>query len=46
MTNVLDYGRAIVFGTGGASLAVQYALMEMDFEEIILVSENHICSAT
>jgi shikimate dehydrogenase len=33
-------GRAIIFGTGGASLAVQYALMEMDFEEIIIVSRS------
>jgi len=39
-SDLLDYGRAIVFGTGGASLAVQYALMEMDFEEIILVSRS------
>lgn len=38
--DMMDYGRAIVFGTGGASLAVQYALMEMDFEEIILVSRS------
>jgi len=38
--DVLDHGRAIVFGTGGASLAVQYALMEMGFEEIILVSRK------
>jgi len=37
---MLDHGRAIVFGTGGASLAVQYALMEMGIEEIILVSRN------
>ena len=37
---MLDQGRAVVFGTGGASLAVQYALMEMGFEEIILVSRN------
>lgn len=36
----LERGRAIIFGTGGASLAVQYALMEMDFEEIILVSRS------
>ncbi|WP_340103005.1 shikimate dehydrogenase [Rhodohalobacter sp. 8-1] len=38
--NSLERGRAIIFGTGGASLAVQYALMEMDFEEIILVSRS------
>lgn len=36
----LDRGRAIVFGTGGSSLAVQYALREMDYEEIILVSRS------
>jgi len=39
-SNSLDYGRAIVFGTGGASLAVQYALWDMGFEEIILVSRS------
>lgn len=38
--DLLDYGRAVVFGTGGASLAVQYALMEMGFEEVILVSRS------
>lgn len=38
--NRLERGRAIIFGTGGASLAVQYALMEMDFEEIVLVSRT------
>lgn len=38
--DLLDYGRAIVFGTGGASLAVQYALMQLGFEEIILVSRS------
>lgn len=38
--NRMERGRAIIFGTGGASLAVQYALMEMDFEEIILVSRT------
>ncbi len=36
----LDYGRAILFGTGGASLAVQYALEEQGFEEIIIVSRT------
>lgn len=36
----LDKGRAVVFGTGGASLAVQYALMDMDYEEVILVSRT------
>jgi len=40
--DILDYGRAIIFGTGGASLAVQYALGEMGFEEIILVSRTPI----
>jgi shikimate dehydrogenase len=38
--DMMDYGRAIVFGTGGASLAVQYALMELGYEEIILVSRS------
>lgn len=38
--NMLDYDRAIVFGTGGASLAVQYALWDLGFEEIILVSRS------
>lgn len=38
--DILDYGRAIVFGTGGASLAVQYALWNAGFEEIILVSRT------
>lgn len=38
--DALDYGRAIIFGTGGASLAVQYALMELQFEEIIIVSRS------
>lgn len=37
---LLDMGRAIVFGTGGSSLAVQYALMEMGYEEIVLVSRS------
>lgn len=32
--------RAIIFGSGGASLAVQYALDEMDFEEQIIVSRH------
>ena len=38
--NVLDYSRAIIFGSGGASLAVQYALMELNFEEVIIVSRS------
>lgn len=38
--HMLDYGRAIIFGTGGASLAVQYALSDLGFEEIILVSRS------
>jgi shikimate dehydrogenase len=37
---ILERGRAIIFGTGGASLSVQYALMEMDYEEFILVSRT------
>lgn len=36
----LSYGRAIVFGTGGASLAVQYALTDLGYEEIVLVSRT------
>lgn len=36
----LERGRAIIFGTGGASRAVQYALKQMDFEEIIMVSRS------
>ena len=38
--DILDYSRAIIFGTGGASLAVQYALMELGFQEIIIVSRS------
>lgn len=38
--NRLGYDRAIVFGTGGASLAVQYALWDLGFEEIIIVSRS------
>ncbi|NBC27675.1 MAG: shikimate dehydrogenase [Bacteroidetes bacterium] len=36
----LSYERAIVFGTGGASLAVQYALTDLGYEEIVLVSRT------
>lgn len=32
--------RAIVFGTGGASRAIVYALREMDVPEVVLVSRN------
>lgn len=38
--NTIDFNKAIVFGTGGASLAVQYALLDMGFKEIILVSRT------
>lgn len=35
------YGaRAIVFGTGGASKAIMYALQKLDFAEIVVVSRN------
>lgn len=37
---LLNKGRAIIFGTGGSSLAVQYALIEMGYQEIILVSRS------
>ena len=36
----LDYGRGIVFGSGGASLAVQFALADLGFEEIVIVSRS------
>lgn len=36
----LDYGRAIVFGSGGASLAVQFALADLGFEDIVIVSRS------
>lgn len=36
----LEYGRAVIFGSGGASLAVQYALMELGYQELIIVSRN------
>jgi len=42
----LDYGRAILFGTGGASLAVQYSLADQGFEEIIVVSRSPERSST
>ena len=38
--DILSRQRAIIFGSGGASLAVQYALDEMDFEEQIIVSRR------
>lgn len=37
---VLEGGTAILFGTGGASLAVRYALRQMGVEQIILVSRS------
>lgn len=36
----VDYRRAVVFGTGGASKAVQTALESEEFEEIVFVSRN------
>lgn len=36
----LDGGRAIVFGTGGASRAVVAGLLEMGVTEIVLISRN------
>lgn len=38
--DILDYSRAIIFGTGGASKAVQTALATEGFEELIFVSRN------
>ena len=38
--DLLTRQRAIIFGSGGASLAVQYALDEMGFEEQIIVSRR------
>lgn len=39
-TDQLSYSRAIIFGTGGASKAVQAALVSIGYEELILVSRN------
>ena len=36
----LEGGRAIIFGTGGASRAIVYALQEYDMQEIYLISRN------
>lgn len=36
----IDYSRAIIFGTGGASKAVKTALESEGFEELIFVSRN------
>lgn len=38
--SLLDYGRAIIFGSGGASLAVQFALADLGFEEVVIVSRS------
>jgi shikimate dehydrogenase len=37
---VLEGGRAIIFGTGGASRAVEIALAKLGMEELIFVSRN------
>lgn len=37
---VLEGGTAILFGTGGASLAVRYALRQLGMEQLIMVSRN------
>jgi shikimate dehydrogenase len=36
----LDGGRAIIFGTGGATKAITFALKEMGLEEIVMVSRR------
>lgn len=36
----LEWGRAILFGSGGSSLAVQYALNKLGYDELIIVSRN------
>ncbi|WP_138429488.1 shikimate dehydrogenase [Fodinibius saliphilus] len=36
----LEGGRAIIFGTGGASRAIVYALLNIGIEELYLVSRN------
>ncbi len=38
--NKIDTGRAIIFGTGGASKAVKAALEEIGFEELVFVSRR------
>lgn len=42
----LEYSRAILFGTGGASLAVQYALNKLGYDELILVSRTPVKATT
>lgn len=39
-SDIIDGGRAVIFGTGGASNAVVYALKSMNCAEIILISRN------
>ncbi len=41
----IDLDRAVVFGTGGATKAITYALNDLGFEEVVLVSrkpERHL----
>ena len=40
LQNVIEGGRAIVFGTGGASKAIKAALRQLGVMEIIFVSRN------
>ncbi len=36
----IDLDRAIVFGSGGATKAILYALNDLGFEEVVMVSRN------
>lgn len=38
--NDIDLDRAIVFGAGGATKAILYALNDLGFEEVVMVSRN------
>lgn len=38
--NDMDMGRAIIFGSGGATKAIVYALQKMGFEELVMVSRR------
>ncbi|RNC85519.1 MAG: shikimate dehydrogenase [Balneola sp.] len=38
--NEIDQDRAIVFGAGGATKAINYALNDLGFEEVVLVSRK------
>ena len=47
----LEFGRAVVFGSGGATKAIIYALNDLGFEEVVMVSRkpqmhNQITNAT